>query len=316
MPRWLASLSVPVFLCVLAAAALASDRQVILRHADSRVGTYVSKPWGFSTSSYWIEGPSGLVLIDAQFLPSAATEAVEWAEHATGKKVVLAILTHANPDKFNGTEVLQKRGIRVVTSRQVADLLPKVHALRSSWFAERYAPDYPTNLPRPEVFGDHTLPLDVAGLHLTLHVLGPGCSEAHVVVQWEDHVFPGDLVANNTHAWLEIGRPDQWLLRLFEIRAMAPQFVHPGRGPSAGPELLDAQEAYLRQVVALVHASHPKLPVSDALVDKLKARLVALYPAYDFAVFLGLGLPAEIERQARLPHGARLLPNRPEAKRN
>src|SRR3954454_20682508 len=78
--------------------------QVTLTSAgDPRVGTYVSSPWGFSTSSYWIEGPTGLVVIDTQFLPSAAEEMLAWAEQTTGKKVVLAIVLHPNPDKFNGT---------------------------------------------------------------------------------------------------------------------------------------------------------------------------------------------------------------------
>jgi len=47
-----------------------------LPHAP-RVGRYVSSKWGFSTVSYWIEGPEGVVVIDTQFLPSAAAELVE-----------------------------------------------------------------------------------------------------------------------------------------------------------------------------------------------------------------------------------------------
>src|SRR5688572_3365013 len=94
---------------------------VLQSDADARVGTYVSSGWGFHTSSYWIEGPDGLIIIDTQFLPSAAEELINWAEAATGKKVKLAIALHANPDKFNGTAVMQKRGIRVVTSQQVLD---------------------------------------------------------------------------------------------------------------------------------------------------------------------------------------------------
>lgn len=42
--------------------------RLILTHPDeyvgyARIGTYVSSTWGFSTSSYWIEGPTGLILI-------------------------------------------------------------------------------------------------------------------------------------------------------------------------------------------------------------------------------------------------------------
>lgn len=41
------------------------------RKGDPRIGVFVSDPWTFSTSSYWIEGPDGLILIDTQFLPSS-----------------------------------------------------------------------------------------------------------------------------------------------------------------------------------------------------------------------------------------------------
>lgn len=68
---------------------------VTVERSDHRVGTYISSPWGFSTRSYWIEGPTGLALIDAQFLPSAVTEAVAVAEQLTGKKVELCVVLHA-----------------------------------------------------------------------------------------------------------------------------------------------------------------------------------------------------------------------------
>ncbi|HEX8698686.1 MAG TPA: MBL fold metallo-hydrolase, partial [Myxococcaceae bacterium] len=212
---------------------------------DARVGTYVSSPWGFSTSSYWIEGPEGLILIDTQFLPSAAEQFVDWAEQVTGKKAKLAIVLHPNPDKFNGTSALQKRGIRVVTSEQVRALIPHVHEIRTRAFAARYQPDYPTELPQPESFGAATTELSAGGVTVKAHVMGPGCSEAHVVVEYEGHLFPGDMVANDAHSWLEIGRTDEWLKRIGEMKALKPKYVHPGRGPSGGAGLLDQEQAYL-----------------------------------------------------------------------
>src|SRR5262245_53399149 len=108
-------------------AALTISHADPLAHAAARVGAYVSSNSGFSTNSFWIEGPEGLVLVDTQFLPSAAVEMVEWAERATGKKAVLAFVLHANPDKFNGTAALQQRGIRVLTSADVKKHIPSVH---------------------------------------------------------------------------------------------------------------------------------------------------------------------------------------------
>lgn len=276
-----------------AAPSLPRDAAVVIsREGDPRVGTYVSSRWSFATNSFWIEGPTGLVLIDTQFLPSAAAELVDFAERATGKKVVAAIVLHANPDKFNGTATLQARGIRVLTSKQVAALIPSVHEKRVAAFYDRYAPDYPKEAPKPEVFGDHTTDLSLAGLTLRAHVLGAGCSEAHVAIEWEDHLFVGDLVGNGTHAWLEIGKPEEWLARLGEVRALSAKTIHPGRGASGGTGLLDREEAYLRDVIAIVAAEHPKAKDDEAGIARVKEKIVARHPGLEWAVFLELGVPA------------------------
>ncbi len=269
-----------------------------LAHADARVGTYVSSNWGFSTNTFWIEGPGGLVVIDTQFLPSAAEEMAEWAERVTGKRIVTAIVLHPNPDKFNGTAVLRARGVRVVTSEQVRRLVPAVHEKRLRSFYSRYAPDYPRDAPELDSFGSESTTISAAGLQLHAYVLGPGCSDAHVVIEWEGHVFVGDLVASQGHSWLELGRTDEWLKRIAELRALHPVHVHPGRGPSGGSELLDGQERYLRRVTELVAAEKPGGPPPPGAIERLKRSLVAEYPSYDYDVFLDIGLPAEWARQA------------------
>jgi len=258
-----------------------------------------SSPWGFSTQSYWIEGPTGLVAIDTQFLPSEAERMITTAEQRTGKKFALAIVLHANPDKFNGTATFQKHGVKVITSKQVKDLLPSVHEKRTRAFYERYAPDYPKELPSPDVFGDKDTTIEAAGLTLDLRVMGAGCSESHVVVEWQRHVFVGDLVGNGVHSWLEIGKTDEWLRRLDEVTKLGPKVVHPGRGKTGGPELLVSERAYLEKVVSIVAGEGPTLPLDEAKLGRAKEKIVAAYPNYGFPVFLEIGLPAEWERQAK-----------------
>jgi glyoxylase-like metal-dependent hydrolase (beta-lactamase superfamily II) len=292
--------------------------QVVLAHSDewagdSRVGTYVSSTWGFSTTTYWIEGPTGLVLIDTQFLPSATAEALAWAESVTGTKVKLAVVLHANPDKFNGTATLKKRGIRVVTSAQVRALIPAVHEKRLKAFYDRYQPDYPKEFTLPESFGDHTTELQAGGVTLKAHVLGPGCSEAHVAVEFAGHLFVGDLVGSGAHSWLEIGRTDEWLKRLGELKALKPEFVHPGRGPSGDERLLSQEENYLQFVIAAVAAEKPSPAMEgtgqvEAALARVRAKIDERFFGYRFAVFLDIGLPAEWRRQAQ---AARPLPPSP-----
>lgn len=266
---------------------------------DPRVLVYTSNDWGFSTNTFFIEGPAGLVALDTQFLPSAAEEAVARAESLTGKPVVAAIVLHVNPDKFNGTATFQRHGARVVTSAQVAALIPAVHTQRKGKFWGTYAPDYPAELPVPEVFGEADAPFEAGGVTVRLRVVGAGCSKAHVIAEWEGHVFGGDLVANGHHAWLELGLVDEWKARLDEMAASTPKFVHPGRGPSGGPELLERQRAYLDEVVALVQAE-PALPIPmpDDALGRFKGLLQTRHPGWGNAHFLRFGLPAVWRHEA------------------
>jgi glyoxylase-like metal-dependent hydrolase (beta-lactamase superfamily II) len=258
----------------------------------------VSIPWGLSPSSYFIEGPTGLIAIDTQFLPSATEDMIAAAMALTGKKFVLAIVLHANPDKFNGTATFQKHGVGVVTSAQVKALMPSIHEKRMRSFYDRYKPDYPSELPAPDVFGDKTTELRAGGLTLKVHVMGAGCSESHVVVEHKGGIFVGDLVANNAHSWLEIGKTDEWLKRVDEMKKLKPTRVYPGRGAPGDAHLLDDEEAYLKKVMQVVAAESPSMPVRDDALERVEKALIAAYPAYEFPVFLKIGLPSEWERQA------------------
>ena len=187
---------------------------------------------------------------------------------------------------------LQAHGVRVVTSKQVSDLLPAVHKKRVGWFGQRYAPDYPLAQAQPEVFGDATTTLSAGGVEITVHVLGAGCSAAHTAVLFDGHLFVGDLVANGNHAWMELGLLDEWQATLDALIALQPRFVHPGRGPSGGPELLTEQKAYLADVKARVLAKNPQGEPDAKVLEALKEEIVAAHPTYGYPYFVELGLPA------------------------
>jgi glyoxylase-like metal-dependent hydrolase (beta-lactamase superfamily II) len=261
-------------------------------------GIFTSVPKTFKTASYWIEGPDGVVLIDTQFLPKESLELVEAAEKASGKKVTHAIVLHPNPDKFNGTAALQAKGVQVTTSEQVRKQIAAVHDIRYSWFAKEYAPDYPSQAAKPDVFGDKTVTLSFAGVPLTLHVLGRGASGAHVVVQHRDTVYVGDLINPENHAWLELGYIDDWLLRLEDIAAMRPQRIMPGRGKAGGVELLTKQADYLRYVKKLVRAQNPAGVLDWVTKVLLQRQIEQRYPDLGYPIFMRDGLAAVWRQEA------------------
>jgi len=257
---------------------------------DPRIGTYVSSLRGFLTNSYWIEGPDGLVLIGTQYLNSAATEFVDWAEKATGKKAVLAIVLEPNADSFDGTAVLKKRGIKVVTSEQVRGLIAKAHQHRLETFHERGNEDFPQEAEAllPESFGDKDTELTAGGVTVKVLVLGAGASEAHVVAAYEGSAFVGNLVSNNVHPWLELGQTDEWLARLKELRVMRPDFIYPAHGPSGDGSLLVRQTEYLKTVVDEVTAEKKRAGAKPhpRAFERVRARILERYVGYPFPVFV------------------------------
>jgi glyoxylase-like metal-dependent hydrolase (beta-lactamase superfamily II) len=191
-----------------------------------------------------------------------------------------------------------------VTSAQVRALIPGVHEIRLKAFYDRYQPDYPKEFTLPDSFGDKTTELSAGGITIKAHVLGAGCSEAHVAVEFENHLFVGDLVASGVHSWLELGHTDEWLKRIDEFKALKPEFVHPGRGPSGDARLLLQEENYLKFVIAAVAAEKPT-PQSatngqmDAALARVRNKIDERFLGYRFGVFLDIGLPAEWRRQVQ-----------------
>jgi glyoxylase-like metal-dependent hydrolase (beta-lactamase superfamily II) len=266
--------------------------------AEPKVGAFISSAKTFSTASYWLEGPDGLLMIDTQFLPKEGLQAVEQAERETGKKVRAAIVLHPNPDKFNGTELFQKRGIQVLSSDAVIAAIPGVHIIRTGWFAEEFKPDYPAAAAKPESFGNASATRAFAGVSVTLHTLGPGCSAAHVVVQAGDAVFVGDLINPENHAWLELGMIDAWLARLEDIRKMKPALVFPGRGKPGGVELIEQQAAYLRFVQKAVRDAEPRGLLGMFRKLRLQSAIESAYPKLGYPLFMRDGLEKVWEIEA------------------
>ncbi|WP_241759310.1 MBL fold metallo-hydrolase [Pyxidicoccus parkwayensis] len=266
---------------------------------DARVGEYVSGQWSFKTASYFIEGPEGFILIDTQLVPTALRKEIRFAENKTGKKVKLAIVLHPNPDRFNGTAWVKDLGAPVVTSEQVRALIPEVHERWWPVFFEKYAVAlYPRTLTLPDSFGGGTTELSAGGVTVKAHVLGAGCSPAHVVIEWEGHLFTGDLVAKGSHSWFDNGNTEAWLARLDELSALKPKWVHPGHGRPGGPELIDQQREYLHAVIDAVAAEHPRGAYTQEAFSRITDAVGRRYPDRDLPHFLRLLLGAEWARQA------------------
>ena len=189
---------------------------------------------GFYTKTFFYDTGSHVVAFDAQFTPALAEQAIAYLRARTSSPITHLVVTHPNPDKFNGAPAFRAAGARVVASRATAAAIPGVHAYKKAFFvnAGTYTDEtYPPLATVDETFtGTMTLDLgdgQTADLRELSH---PGVSSTQTVafVPRLNALVVGDLVHHKTHAWLEGGivdgkatpTLDGWIADLRELETL------------------------------------------------------------------------------------------------
>lgn len=282
------------------------------------LGTFTSDVNGFDTHTYWYDDGREVTVIDTQFVPALTQAMVEKIRASTRSPITRVIVTHPNPDKFNGLPLLHKLGAESIASQATADAMRGVHDYKKYFWvniAKAFTEaSYPAFEPVRRTFtGRQTVTLK-SGDTLTLIQLqhaGVASTQTVVRIDRSGDLIVGDLVHFNAHAWLEGGivdgkpRPDlsAWRAALAELPALTPQparaRVYGGRGDSGTvDEVVAFQREYLTRAEALVKAyiaSQPaaalKDPTRQAEHHKaLQAAFEKAMPAARLSYLVGYGV--------------------------
>ena len=181
------------------------------------------------------------------------------------------MITHPNPDKFNGAPAFQEAGAAVIASQATADALPGVHEYKKAGFVGMgmfTEETYPEQATVDETFtGTHTLALGDGKTVELAELSEPGVSSTQTValIPELNALIVGDLVHHQLHAWLEGGivdgqatpTIDGWIADLQELEerfAGEPEpTVYGGRGePAPFSEAVAEQIAYLETADQIV----------------------------------------------------------------
>ena len=236
----------------------------------SEVGRYTSDANGFDTHSYFYDTGSEVVVFDAQFTPAEAEKVLAAIRAQTKNPIRYLVVTHPNPDKFNGASVFQREGAKVVASDATAAAIGAVHAYKKYYFvqvAKMFTEEtYPAEARIDLTFNDrYALPLE-GGAEVTLTVLKhPGVAVTQTVahIPGRKALIVGDLVHHKAHAWLEGGIRDgkatldleSWKAALDELLAWPDTTVYGGRGETAPVQVaVAAQRQYLDGMKSLVQS--------------------------------------------------------------
>jgi glyoxylase-like metal-dependent hydrolase (beta-lactamase superfamily II) len=283
--------------------------------ASAALSTFTSDASGFDTHTFWFDTGREVVVFDAQFTPALAEQALASIRAATASPVRYVVITHPNPDKFNGAPVFQAAGAKVVASCATTAALPTVHAYKKHYFvdvAHMFTEDTYPALATVDVTFDGALELPLSdGARVKLVELahaGVSSTQTVALVPSANALVVGDLVHEGAHAWLEGGIVDgapkpslaSWHAALGELAEWPDTTAYGGRGvPAKTADAIAHESRYLdeaeRVVRAYVSANPSRL---DALkqggtADDAKAiaqSLVAAFPTYTLEYLVEYGV--------------------------
>ncbi|MFS8067617.1 MAG: MBL fold metallo-hydrolase, partial [Byssovorax sp.] len=232
------------------------------------LGTFTSDAGGFDTHSFYWDTGREVVVFDAQFTEALAEQLIADIKAKTSSPITYVVVTHPNPDKFNGVRPFQALGAKVIASESTAAAIPGVHAYKKYYFVDLTKQlteeTYPAEAKVDITFqGDYTLPLE-GGAEVRLHELqSAGVSTTQTVahIPSQKALIVGDLVHFKAHAWLEGGIEDgkpapdlaSWKQALDELSAYEGATVYGGRGATAEVSVAVKEEkAYLDGMNAIV----------------------------------------------------------------
>lgn len=265
---------------------------------------YTSKADGFSTSSFWVESEQGVIVFDAQFLPEYAEALMAEIAAQSSKPITDVVISHANPDKYNGLEAMRAKhpDVKIWATPQIVARIKEVDAGKKGFFGPQYGERYPQGLVLPDELISARQVLRRGSLEIELIPMGAGVSTAHLVslIKSSGELVVGDLLHKKTHGWLAEGFSQQWLERLDELERLGGKRFLPGRGAPGGGELIAQQRDYLKGFQACV-ASELERAGQQADITNIKACIVSRFPDHQIEAMVDFSIPGELEAQrARL----------------
>ncbi len=278
---------------------------------------YTTDSKGFDTHTFWYDDGKEVTVIDTQFVPALAQTVIDDIKGKTKSPITRVIITHPNPDKFNGLSVFHKIEAISIASESTSAAMPDVHAYKKYFFvniAKKFTEEsYPKFENIKQTFAKNKTILLKSGETISLIELdNPGISSTQTVVRIDatGDLLVGDLVHHKAHAWLEGGivngkaSPNlrSWGKALDELYSISNvKKVYGGRGEFSDVKtVVSFQKKYLSEVSKITHAyidglGDKKEELFDPKVSgkhyvKLKKKIAKQFPDYQLPYMVKYGI--------------------------
>lgn len=283
--------------------------------AAGELHTFTSDASGFSTHSFWYDDGKEVTVFDTQFTPRIAKLLLDDIHAKTASPITRVVITHPNPDKFNGLAAFDAAGAESIASVKTVADMPGVDAYKRYFFvniAKMFkAEDYPALQKVRKTFTGAMKITLKSGETISLFDLPAGVSSTQTVARIDTtgDLIVGDLIHSNTHAWLEGGIVNgkavptikSWKTVLATLKTLGKGTAYGGRGDFLPvSEAVDQQTAYLNKAVGIVDdyiraLGESRSELSDAGKQTghyaaIQARFVEAFPSYRHPELVGFSV--------------------------
>lgn len=284
---------------------------------------FTSDAAGFNTHSAWYDDGQEITVVDSQFTPAHARALLADIRRQSASPITRVIVTHPNPDKFNGLSAFHQAGVTSIASACTAAAMPAADAYKRYFFvkvAKAFTDEtYPRLEPVRQTFSGAQLIRLKSGETISLLELPqPGISSTQTVVRIDQSgdLIVGDLVHARHHAWLEGGLVDGkpapslagWKADLAELSKLGRGKVYGGRGEFLPvQQAVSEQTAYLTKAEAIVDGYLVRLGSRRAeLADParqgahhaaIQAEMAAAFPGYAFPDLVGYSIYGLVQQK-------------------
>ncbi len=264
---------------------------------------------GFNTKTFFYDDGKEVVAFDAQFTNATAQQALDFLKTKTNNPVKYLVISHPNPDKFNGIATFKQVGAKVIMSNASVQNIAAVHNYKKYYFVEiakMFSNEtYPALSLADSTFQENcALTLANGGKVVLKEINQSGVSTnltvAHIPAL--KSLLVGDLVHHKAHAWLEGAiinnaatfNAQNWINSLQLLQKNYPQHttVYGGRGVSGKlSAVIPAQIKYLKDAQDITKAYLQTVGNDKNKVDykKLQAIFEQKYPQYQLGYMIAYG---------------------------
>jgi glyoxylase-like metal-dependent hydrolase (beta-lactamase superfamily II) len=219
------------------------------------------------------------------------------------------VVTHPNPDKFNGIPAFKKIGAKVIMSKESLSNLETVHNYKKYYFVEMakmFTNDSYPKLPTADITFEDNYEIKLANggkIKLTeLHKSGISTNQTIAFIETTNALIVGDLVHHHVHAWLEgpinsgtaIYNNANWIgvLKVIQSTYSKDLIVYGGRGESEKLSIAVAQQIkYLENAEKITKQYLSSIGNDKSKVDyaQLQKEFEKEFPNYSLGYMIAYG---------------------------